>query len=75
MSPVSPANAKSRQMTSGEAHTVAAQTNSPVTEPDPLLTPSPQRQLLLMMGDGGLGIKAYPSVGLRDSPSGKVLNA
>lgn len=38
MSLVRPTNAKSRQMTSGEAHTATAQINNPSTESDPLLT-------------------------------------
>lgn len=49
MSLVRPANAKSRQMTSGEAHTVTAQTNNPAGQSDPLLTPLPHCHLLVMM--------------------------
>lgn len=38
MSLVRPANAKSRQMTSGETHTASAQTNHPIEHFNPLLT-------------------------------------
>lgn len=59
MSLVRPANAKSRQMTSGEAHTVNAQTNKAASESSPLLTPcSPS--VSCNDDDDDLGIKAYP---------------
>ena len=71
MSLVRPANAKSQKMTSGEAHTATAQTNNPSS-----ILSWPFALLLLACNDGDsdLGIKAYPSVALHDSPCGQELN-